>query len=287
MTALDGLQGLTKRALVLAWLAAGAAPFTSQPAEAQGDRRAPQPLSAPPSEWIDCPPVAQPLIRIPEIVSRNGLLRGTVVLQDDQMKRIPFKQGDGTNRCAPQRVRNFVGLNAVLPDYPGEPPAGYGGVPPIPADRTADPVPGPTLRARVGDIVQLTLLNHVNPNNYGDSIDRGERGQGCDESNAALSGSRRLPRLLPRIEHRRTFISTARTRIRARTGDNVFLEVRPSLREADQPIVTEESVKTAFEDFFSICGAELKNNVLSQFPTSWNDLPLPWRSRQEALLKAL
>ena len=70
------------------------------------------------------------------------------------------------------------------------------------------------------------------------------------------------------------------------TGDNVFLEVRPSLREADQPIVTEDSVKAAFEDFFSICGVELKNNVLSQWPTSWNDLPLPWRSRQEALLKA-
>jgi len=274
-------------ATLLLGIAAESQPVPAQvqgvPPEAQF-RRAPQPKATAPSEWTACPPVAQPLIRIPEIVSQDGQLRGTIVLKDDQMKRLAFKQSSGSNNCAPQRVRNFVPMNAVLPDYPGQAPPGYGGVPPIPDDQTADPVPGPTLRARLGDIVQLTFLNHVNPNHYGDSLDRGERGQGCDET-----------RVYPRLD---TFpdcfhgSSTGNIHFHgthtspSTTGDNVFIEIRPSLREADRPVVTEESVRRQFDDFFAVCGAELRNNVLSQWPRSWNDLPLPWRSQQEALLKA-
>ena len=46
----------------------------------------------------------------------------------------------------------------------------------------AEPLPGPTLRARVGDIVQISLLNEVDAAWFGLTYDRGEQGLGCDES---------------------------------------------------------------------------------------------------------
>lgn len=63
-------------------------------------------------------------------------------------------------KCAPQYVRVFKGLDAV-PPYPKK----TGDYP--------DPMPGPTFRARVGDLVELTLINQINPVNFGNSIDRG------------------------------------------------------------------------------------------------------------------
>jgi len=50
-----------------------------------------------------------------------------------------------------------------------------------------------TLRAQLGDKVQLTFLNQINPGDFGDSIDRGERGQGCDESSAPYPGLDKFP----------------------------------------------------------------------------------------------
>jgi FtsP/CotA-like multicopper oxidase with cupredoxin domain len=262
-------------------LAVALIPLQVLPAEAQ-QRRRPQPQ--PTTEWVDCPAIQQPLIKIPEIVSQNGQLRGTIVLRDEQMQRLAFKQGNA-NRCAPQRVRSFQAIDAVLPAYQGMPPPGYGGVPPIPVNQTADPVPGPTLRARIGDIVQLAFLNHVNPNNYGDSIDRGERGQGCDESNAPYPGLDTFPDCFHGSSTGNIHFHGTHTNP-STTGDNVFIEIRPSLRDAGQPIVTQASVKDAFEDFFSTCEIHLSNDVLSQWPRSWSDLPTSWTSRQEVLLKA-
>jgi FtsP/CotA-like multicopper oxidase with cupredoxin domain len=276
------------RTLESTWLAAGLMGammlLPMPPAHAQRSR-APQPAPRPASEWIGCAPIGQPLIKIPEVRSQNGKLQGTIVLRDDQQQRLAFKQPSGSNNCAPQLVRNFVALNAVLPGYQGAAPPGYGGVPPVPPNQTADPVPGPTLRARVGDIVELTFLNQVDPNHYGDSIDRGERGQGCDETSAPYPGHDVFPDCFHGSSTGNIHFHGIHTNP-GTTGDNVFVEVRPSLRDSGQPIVTEASVKGPFEDFFSVCEAELRNNVLSQWPRSWSDLPAAWTSRQEALLKA-
>src|SRR5262245_54363124 len=277
-------RGTRRIPLVAGSLAAALVLLQVLPADAQR-RRPPQPQSTPPTEWIDCPAVQQPLIKIPEIVSQNGQLRGTIVLRDEQMQRLAFKQGSGSNRCVPQGVRSFHAVDAVMPAYQGMPPPGYGGVPPIPVYETADPVPGPTLRARIGDIVQLTFLNHVNPNQYGDSIDRGERGQGCDESNAPYPGLDTFPDCFHGSSTGNIHFHGTHTNP-STTGDNVFIEIRPSLRDAGQPIVTQASVKEPFDDFFSTCEIHLSNNVLSQWPRSWSDLPASWTSRQEVLLKA-
>src|SRR5258708_7366127 len=129
------------------------------------------------AQWIPCP-LQQDLVKIPELVSRDGILRGTVLLSDQQQRlafRLPPAKKPGeagaTTKCAPQYVRVFRGIDAVPP-------------PPANAGPYADPLPGPTLRARVGDLVEMTVLNQINPSNFGNSIDRHDvaTGSGCDES---------------------------------------------------------------------------------------------------------
>src|SRR5262245_37237713 len=115
-----------------------------------------------------CLPQSQPLLKIPELVTKNGVLRGTVVLTDEQRRLIFRSPGTRPGQpgsffdCQPQRVRAFYGVEAV-PKVPPSP----GGI--------IDPVPGPTLRARVGDVVQLIFVNQIDPNRFPYSIDQGDK----------------------------------------------------------------------------------------------------------------
>src|SRR2546423_9690666 len=125
-------------------------------------------------QTVPCPPEQQSLSQIPELAAVNNILRGTIVLSDEQ-EAIPFryppqsKPGDPGSviRCQPQYVRMLRGVNAT--------PA-----PPAPAGQFPNPMPGPTLRARVGDIINLTFINEINPSHFGNSMDNGEKGKGCD-----------------------------------------------------------------------------------------------------------
>jgi hypothetical protein len=134
--------------------------------------------STPPQGLLSCDPIiGQPLVKIPEIVSSNGVLRGTVLLSDRQ-ERVAFRTpptAPGSDEmkhqvCQPQYVRYFADPAAPAPVVA---PGDY-----------SNPLPGPTLRARVGDVVELTFLNQINPADFGDSIDRAENGigNGCDQS---------------------------------------------------------------------------------------------------------
>lgn len=113
-------------------------------------------LQAPAAHALDCLPTSQPLVKIPEIVTQNGILRGTMVLTAERQRlifRSPQVNGkaarpgnpSATYQCQEQIVRAF---HTALPSS---------------ADAAAlhDPLPGPTLRARVGDIVELTFINDV------------------------------------------------------------------------------------------------------------------------------
>jgi len=246
-------------------VAAALAVLHALPAHAQQRNRQARPLVNPPTQFIPCAQPNQQLIQIPELVSQAGVLRGTIVLRDTP-ERLNLNIGT-TNQCVPQFVRNFQGVNAVPPAYPGMPP-----VPSPPSTQYADPVPGPTLRARVGDIVQLTFLNHIDPGDYGDSIDRGERGQGCDESAAPYPGLDVFPDCFHgsstgNIHFHGTHTSPSTT------GDDVFIEVRPSPRGASGPSVTQPVVQGPFEKFFAECTLQLNKSVLSQWPRSWSDFP--------------
>jgi FtsP/CotA-like multicopper oxidase with cupredoxin domain len=194
----------------------------------------------------------------------------------------PSKPAPGyTIQWSPQWVRTMRGVDTV-PPTPVTPPNQYG-----------QPLPGPTLRARVGDLVQLTLLNQIDTGVFPYSIDRGEMSPqgGCDQT-TLYPGTGPGADTYPDCFHGS---STANIHFHGThtnpntTGDNVFLEIRPSLRTKDQankPIVTAASVKPAFDEFFKRCEAELPaTNPLRQWPFTWNDLPKSYTMSQEKLLK--
>src|SRR4030095_890630 len=116
-------------------------------------------------------------------------------------------------------VRQFVG-GTVAPNYPGT------SVPiPAPAGGYYDPVPAPTLRGKLGDIVQLTFLNQVVVGPWWQNMDRGEKGEGCD-NNASVPypGPDQFPDCFHgsstgNIHFHGTHTSPSST------GDNVFIEV--------------------------------------------------------------
>ena len=230
------------------------------------------------AQWIPCLPEQQDVPTIPELISQGGKLHATIVLSDEQ-QRLTFRQPPSTKpsdsapvQCAPQYVRVFKGIDAVPP------------LPPKTGDYP-DPMPGPTLRARVGDLVQLTFVNQINPADFGDSIDRGDRdtGTGCDET-SVYPGKDTYPDCFHGSSTANIHFHGTHTNPNS-TGDNVFLEIRPSLRVDGKPVVTPESVKASFDQFFAQCSEKLKNDVLSQWPTIWSDLPSTYTTEQKKLLQ--
>jgi FtsP/CotA-like multicopper oxidase with cupredoxin domain len=230
---------------------------------------------------LSCLDPGLPLVKIPELVSTNGILRGTILLTD-QERRLAFRWPPGRNnvpgkpgltyRCEPQFVRVYHG-GPALPKGGTEYP---------------DPIPAPTLRARVGDIIQLTFLNQIDPGNFGQNIDRAERGSGtgCDEVPGIypISGDT-FPNCFHGSSTGNIHFHGTHTNPNS-TGDNVFIQVRPSPREGDRPVVTAESVKYAFDKFFADCESHLKIDALAQWPRKWSDFPEAWTDDQQKLLEA-
>src|SRR4051812_26862047 len=107
---------------------------------------------------VNCPdPESQNFIMPPEFVSSNGILKGTINLIDE-FRRLPRPRAN--QPCRGGRVRVFIGDGLPLPPPAAKPVPGF-----------PDPIPGPTLRARVGDLVQLRFVNKVDPNNFDKNID--------------------------------------------------------------------------------------------------------------------
>jgi len=240
---------------------------------------------------LDCLPVGQPLPKIPEIAAQKtsgvagagGVLRGTILLANEK-QRLVFRQPTGRGNtsgkpglyftCMEQTVRVFRGVNAQPP------------MPLVPQNRIGDPIPGPTLRARLGDIVQLTFVNNINPGQFslssGQPLDQGEKksGSGCDSSTAGYPAS--ANDVFPDCFHGS---STGNIHFHGThtnpngTGDNVFLEIRPSPIVNGKPTVTDKTVTKQFNEFFKACYERLKGNPALEWPTTWNDAPLgPWDS---------
>jgi FtsP/CotA-like multicopper oxidase with cupredoxin domain len=114
---------------------------------------------------VPCPTPGQELIAIPEIKSANGRLRAVVRLTDG-IRTLWGSTGD--SRCASQYVRYFDGYDP-------------GNRKPWPSG--TEPLPGPTLRGRVGDTIEVTFLNQINTQHFATSLDQGEQGltPGCDQ----------------------------------------------------------------------------------------------------------
>ena len=233
---------------------------------------------------VACTDPGQPLLRIPEIVSSGGRLRGVMTLTTEAAR---MNLGATGNGCVNQYIRAYRAPHGVLPGYQGTIPAGYpGAVPatPAPASGISDPMPGPTLRARVGDIIQLTFLNQIDTGPFGDSIDRAERGMGCDESIAPYPAVDTFPDCFHGSSTGNIHFHGTHT-TPSTTGDNIFIEIRPSLRQNGKPVTTEASVKKSFDEFFNACEKALRVSKISQWPNKWSDLPKSWRLLQLAQLK--
>ena len=172
----------------------------------------------------------------------------------------------------PKMMRYFEGYDATNGFDPK-------GKTPWPATHGV-PAPGPTLRARVGDTVNIMFLNQIDVGVFGDSIDRLERGISksfCDEaSNAAISDPHWYP-VTARDKSPNCFHGSSTTNIHFHgthvtpngLGDNVLLQIRP-----DPASATENRWRTAFEKIFNE----------KTCPATWDDVPKDyWRDQKELL----
>jgi FtsP/CotA-like multicopper oxidase with cupredoxin domain len=263
---------------------------------------------------VPCPPIQQDLVKLPEIASDPAThrLKGTILL-NDQEERVTFRRPPSatpgtptaTQTCYVQYMRSY---------HAGEANGG--------TTATPDPLPGPLLRARVGDIIELTFLNEINPADFGASIDQDIKsvsthpnmqmgaasggmleptGVGCDQTN------RIYPRLIQAATATQpakdvlfdTFAdcfhgsSTGNIHFHGThtnpdsTGDNVLIQVRPSNPQQDgDRAVTEATVRKWFDAFFTDCETHLKQGPLVQWPTVWEDLPPAFTQDQQERLIA-
>jgi FtsP/CotA-like multicopper oxidase with cupredoxin domain len=238
-----------------------------------------------------CLPTQQDLVKIPEIVTDGqGHLRGTIQLIDQQQLvayRIPLGVGNvpgGANTkivCLPQFMRAYQ----------------IGGTPP--ATGVANPLPGPTLRARVGDIVQLTFLNQINTGDFGNSIDQDliKGGTGCDQVSGVYPATTKtkagksvpvdtFPNCLHGSSTGNIHYHGTHTNPDS-TGDNVLVQLRPSNPQQDGAnAITASTYQKPFDEFFAQCETMLKGNLRAQWPNVWKDLPQAYREDQEKRLKA-
>jgi len=151
------------------------------------------------------------------------------------------------------------------------------------------PSPAPTLRASVGDTVQITLVNNVNVTNFPNGqMDVAEHGQAC-EQNTTFGAGNTYPGN-PTFENPpNCFHGSSSTNLHfhgthvspSGIADNVLINVRPSPRTPEpnsKPLVTEETVKPFFKEIFDKCATQ------SPWPLLWSEWPDDWRKFQQKLL---
>ena len=246
----------------VSWLAA-AIILTAMTAAAQN----------PPANAINCGTGIdnQPLVKIPEIQSLNGALKGTLYTVSEQVK-MTVKGVGTTPFCVPQWVRA----------YRPNPPASWNPS----SQQLSMPMPGPTLRARVGEMVNLTFLNAIDASKF-PGVDDDQ----CDQTNV-------YPGTGPGIDkYPDCFAGSVYTNVHYHgthtnpntTGDNVFLQIRPSPRKTDgtnAPEITAQSVQPAFDEFFAQCRQQLLNNPGPKiWPRRWPDIPSALQTALMAPLK--
>jgi FtsP/CotA-like multicopper oxidase with cupredoxin domain len=224
----------------------------------------------------------QPLITIPTLRRNDkGELKAVIRLRDGTRTLWGSR---GSTRCIPQTLRFFSGHELGKPEDPL-----FSG---------STPIPGPTLRARIGDLVEITFLNQVNPQDFAGSLDQANyqsnNTTGCDQVVGTVNGQSQLiypvvppsagpppDDVMPNCLHGSStanlhFHGTHTTP--STTGDNVLLFIRPALRNKQGPMPDDNFVNQQFAAIFRAC--EEKGTA-----TRWDDIPLAWRNKQEELIK--
>jgi FtsP/CotA-like multicopper oxidase with cupredoxin domain len=142
--------------------------------------------------------------------------------------------------------------------------------------------PGPTLRAEIGDVVNITLLNQVKVQDFAGTLDSGEEGRnnGCDQTTKVTSQGTDKNFYPSDDKYPNCFHGSSSANLHfhgthvtpSTTGDNVLVNVRPNAK------VTEAYVREPFHQIFQHC-------ALGEQPQKWGDLPKEWREAQEKLLQ--
>lgn len=220
--------------------------------------------AAPEGDQQACPPPptgSQSLTKIGEIKSDGGRLQAVIKVVSG-------------GRCLPgqtQKVmlRYFAGYNPgdKSQEWPDPANVGVGG-------------PGPTLRAKLGDVVNITFLNQVRVGDFAGTLDSGDdgSGNGCDRATNATTGDKNWYPADDKYPNCFHASSTANLHFHgthvspSTTGDNVLIGVRPNEK------VTERDVNGPFQQVFQHCETR-------QEPQKWGDLPRSWRDYQETQLK--
>jgi FtsP/CotA-like multicopper oxidase with cupredoxin domain len=151
-----------------------------------------------------------------------------------------------------------------------------------------EPLPGPTLRAKVGDLVELAFFNQINQNNFAATLDKGDADSSaaCDQyttssssksSSTRAAGGDSMPNCLHGSSTTNVHFHGTHT-TPATTGDNVLLFIRPALRDKGPPVPSEAQSSALLSQFFSAC--EQRGP-----PKRWTDMPIGWQNLQKSILK--
>ncbi len=218
-----------------------------------------------------CPP-GQPLQSVMEIKSSGKTLKAVLKVLDENKTYL-------APGCVPDsgQMRYISGYDASAP------PIGRRIWPPNPRV----PSPAPTLRARLGDRVQITLLNHVDVKNFPGTLDVADTGKACDQN--VTEGLGNTYPGDPSFENPpNCFHGSSSTNLHfhgthispSGISDNVLLNIRPSPRGRDgKPLVNEQSVAAIFAAVFANCAH-------GHQPMLWTDWPPAWQEWQKKLLLA-
>jgi len=252
-----------------------------------------------PDDWsvvAQSPPCksGQPLMTIMEIPAKSpqagspGTLQAVIRILNEKKEYLAAAKTNPTV-CKSGQMRFFSGYDKTNPStvWPQSFPEMKGG-----------PAPGPTLRCRVGDTVQITLLNHVKPDDFPrtlditevEPLDAAERGETCDVSRTLKPDSTTVNtypgdpsfETPPNCFHgsSSTNLHYHGTHVSPNSiADYVLANTRPSPRDSSgKPVVDEKYVEAEFAEIFKKCAD-------GHTPQVWGDLPEAWQEKQEQLLK--
>jgi FtsP/CotA-like multicopper oxidase with cupredoxin domain len=222
------------------------------------------------SRLSDCSAGGAEFSNPPEIRHSGGFLNGNIFLSEER-QRLPTSIEGKIIDCSESVVRNF------RPDPPQEPRN---------RDALFEPMPGPTLRARVGDLVQLTFVNQIDPGRFESGRDLGR--EACTQNVGSYPDpfSDEYPNCLHASSTANIHFHGTHTNPNS-TGDNVYLQIRPLPRNGPGTLITSpDQARVGVADYFKKCTDELRKDPVKSWPVKWSDLPVEWTDKQKELLKA-
>jgi FtsP/CotA-like multicopper oxidase with cupredoxin domain len=258
--------------------------------------RAQTPPAQPVTGAVDCAPIiGKPLEPVPEIsnTTTGEILKGTLVTAGANV-RIPFvvgsrQSGSLLNANGTVNTTRVQCIQQWVRAYSKDAPRGSQD----PGAPVLNPLPGPTLRASVGNLVELTFMDLIDPLNF----PRADIGK-CDVFSTVTGG--KLTQVYPTADkYPDCFNESINTNVHFHgthtnpnsSGDNVFLQLKPTPRAANAsraPVITDTGVnspydiKAPFADFFHQCEANLPSaTVPKQWPRLWLDAPDSFRNWAE------